>query len=768
MLVFVFLVHTSVGQTVSGLLVGEQQKPIVGATIHLHELERYTTSNDSGKFIFNHVPKGRYHLDITHVGYEPVSIPFSIPQKQPLTISLHKTQVEMKEVVVEESMTNSLHENRARDIVVFDEKKLTQSTAAGLVETLSDLPGVDLIKIGNGTAKPIIRGLGFNRVMTNLNGIKQEGQQWGADHGLAVDQNSIQRAEVVKGANSLIYGSDAIGGVLNLQQFATIPQPGIHGKVGLRSQSVSMRYNPYGRLTLRKGDNYAAFSGSYAAAGDIKVPADEFNYNSYVYPIYGNQLKNTATTENAFSAMAGLLKEWGKVQISANRFDQTLGFFPGAHGRPDFDLLFDDGDRFDIDLPYQTIEHLNVVATSAVFFEKGRLEVDAGYQENNRRELEVPHSDKRGPEPTDNLALGLAMRTISLNARYHREVALGKTITGISLQHQRNRESGFEYFLPNYHSEQLGVFYYREHPLTEKTTLNFGGRADVSNQSIAEKELPVYDANDAYTGDTVITKAGVYQFANATGAIGLVFMPSHYQTWKLNLGSGFRFPTVPELTANGFHHGTFRYELGNRNLVPERTLTLDGSVSWHKEHVDVSFSPYFNYFLGYIFLSPSGKFASKYYGGGQIHTYEQADAIHTGAEVSVDYHPIKSFHLGINGSYVVGHNIETNRPLPFMPPFTGLATIGYELELAERVELSPYVSVRAFAPQNRVAINELATPGALVLNTGANFGWTQALTVSFAVENLLNTSYFYHLSRFRILNLPEQGRNISLSLTFTF
>lgn len=766
---FFFFSFTGWAQTLSGTVKTHQNEPIVGATIFLHEANLYQTSDGNGNFIFQNISPGKYHVDVTYVGFEAASVPVEIPQKKALTISLHQSTVKMRELVIEESTISSINENRARDIVVLSSGKLATSGSADVLETLSELPGVQLIKIGTTTSKPIIRGLGFNRTLTNVNGIKQESQQWGADHGLPIDQNTIENIELVKGANSLIYGSDALGGVLNIYQNNKLPSIGLHGKAGTRFNSATLMANPFGLVSYRKGKFFIQGSASYLQTADMQVPANNFRFNTFVFPIYNNQLKNTASNQYNFSGAAGFRAKWGQLKFNASTYQQQVGFFPGAHGRPNFNLLFDDGDRFDIDFPHQNIYHRDISAQADFYLAKGWLEIDAGFQQNTREELENPHPHKLGPIPDGNLALKLQLNTTSANVRYHFAPENGKTIVGASLQQQVNTQSGFEYFLPAFSSQSAGIFVYREKTIKPNLILNFGARADVLQQNISEKYLPSYSSNDVFLGDTLITRGRNNFFSNATGALGLVYHKNHFNTYKINLGSGFRFPTVPELTANGFHHGGFRYEIGNADLKPERTLALDASFSKHQQNFDFYFSPYVNYFLGYIFLSPTGKFSSRAQGGGQIHTYQQADALHSGFEVSFTYHFLKKLHLIAAADGVVGHNLETNRPLPFMPPPSANTTIAYDiLQQSNKYELTATVGNRVFLPQQRVAINENVTDGSVIFNSSIQLKLKSNFVLNAGVNNIFNTQYLYHLSRFRLLNLPELGRNFNLTLNFSF
>ena len=198
--VFFFFTFISKSQKIEGAVLGDS-KTIGNASVFLHEFSKVEITNQNGEFSFENIPNGTYHLHVNFLGYEPEVVLVQSPQKNPLTIKLHQSSIEIREIEIEESLLNSINDNRARNIEVLNQDQISNSTDVGLIEAMAKLPGVQMINIGNNAAKPIIRGLGFNRVLTNVNGIKQEGQQWGADHGLAIDEGNIESIEIVKGAN---------------------------------------------------------------------------------------------------------------------------------------------------------------------------------------------------------------------------------------------------------------------------------------------------------------------------------------------------------------------------------------------------------------------------------------------------------------------------------------------------------------------------------------------------------------------------------------
>jgi iron complex outermembrane receptor protein len=231
-------------------------------------------------------------------------------------------------------------------------------------------------------------------------------------------------------------------------------------------------------------------------------------------------------------------------------------------------------------------------------------------------------------------------------------------------------------------------------------------------------------------------------------------------------------PTAAELSMNGVHHGTFRHERGDPDLTSERGWQADLNISYHQQEFLISITPYFNFFQDYIYLRPTVEF-SDLPGGGQIFEYTQHDAIYTGGELMVDYHFLKNVHMEINMEYVWNFNLETNLPLPFTPPFSTLAEIEYELPWIFGLLKKSYLQLggRYTSAQRRVDRNENPTDSYFLMHLGAGTDIQlkkQKIKCVISVQNLLNTEYMNHLSRYRWLNLAEQGRNFNISLIFPF
>lgn len=761
--------------SIKGIVQDTSGLPLPGATVYLHETKAGSNSDSSGYFAIKNVKKGSYHLHIRFLGFESHARNLRVVDSDiEITLKLKPATFEFEEVLVESDMMKTGPKEISQTIDVVNDEYLLKNTGVNLMQSLEKIAGVNYISAGTGVAKPVIRGMSFNRIVTVDNGIVQEGQQWGSDHGLEIDQFSIGRVEILKGPASIVYGSDAMGGMMNLKPLP-LPEQGIlSGQLLLAGQSNT---DLGGGSLMLQGNQHGFFfriRASGRSFADYHVPADSFMFNKYILPLHNNRLKNTAGNEQAFSATAGVNKSWGVSQLNASVFKQQNGFFPGAHGRPNAGELADDGNRRNIGYPYQEVQHIKISSNTNVLFKKNWLESDIGYQLNQRSEHEFPHAEAFRPKPNSDTALMLRLHILSASLRYH--LYMGEKwqhVIGFSGKYKYNQRSGFSFLLPNFTSLDGGIYLFSEYKKSEKVTYSGGLRADAGQVSIQSFSDTLYNASLEAIGLYERTPALTRQFSTLSGSIGASWIVSEYVHLKCNAGSSFRYPTVPELASNGLHHGAFRYERGNSSLQPERGYQADVHFSWQKKKVAFRVTPFFNFIYRYIYLSPSPHYASPYEGGGQIYAYKQGDVLFAGYEVSTDLHLAERWHIALIHDAVYNYNLQTALPLPFSAPASITLEKEYTWLKKKNIFRQWYLGAdaRYVFTQNRVERNEKTTPGYLLFNTslGGNircFG--DEVIVSIQVRNILDIKYFNHLSIYRPLNLPEPGRNFLLTIRIPF
>lgn len=741
-----------------------------GAIVFIHETGKNSTCNEQGEFKLDQLTKGVYHIHVQLMSYEPFAQNFTVLSDTFVVISLEPTSIELKNFTLESSLLKTEHVKNSQDIENADKDFLIKNSGNTFANTLEKMPGIRSMNVGVGIAKPVIRGMSFNRVTVTENGIKQEGQQWGSDHGLEIDQFNVERIEVIKGPASLIYGSDAMAGVINILP-PIIPFEGkFNSEILGLYRSNNQNWGGSVLTEFNKKRNFFRARMTWQEFGDYTVPTDSFTYNGYHLPIYHQRLKNTAGKELNFSISGGAMRDWGSVRITVSRYGQTAGLFPGAMGRPRAYNLSDDGNSRNIDLPQQINEHLKALLNINFKLKKGWWENDFGVQLNNRLEKSFAHAHGNGNifNPANDTALQLQLLTVSFNSRIHHNYNPRlKSIVGFSGQYMDNRINGFEFLIPEYYSVSGGAYYFIQYSIRENWTFNSGVRLDYAHMDLKGFTLPIYDSNSQIIDYQMRSPKMQRDFLNWSAAAGISWEVNHDLNIKLNTGKSFRFPVAVELAGNGIHHGTFRHEMGDSTILPENGYQFDLVISQHGTNYLIKLSPYYNYFTNYIFLRPAAEF-SPLPEAGQIYRYTAAQAIHTGAELYAEYHFIKSIHIESAAEYIYNLNLDSYLPLPFTPPGRIFGAIEYEHEGKKKIEKwNVGMEYHYFFAQNRTDRNELRTPdyGLLSAEAGIKFKLKKTgVHFIFRANNLLDKRYYNHISRYRILNLPEQGRNFSIVL----
>lgn len=740
----------------------ETNLPIHQVELEIHETEQTCLTNLLGGFTLS-LQKGNYHLHLLASGYEANDLDITIGKDTTFTIFLKPTFLELKEVLIEESSLKSIQRNSSLDVERINYNDAEKSIESSLAESLKKTPGIEAYNTGVGIAKPIIRGFTATRVSVYDQGVKQEGQQWGMDHGLEIDPFNVDRVEVIKGPGALQYGSDAIGGVVKLLPEA-LPDVGLKGSYTSLFKSNNNHFGNSIKLSFRKGDHFISGRLSHQQYEDFKVPADEFTYNGFTLPVVDNTLKNTAGNLISYRMTYGIHKRNYNLRFNASRYKQKVGIYSGAIGIPRAFDVGNIGSLSDIDVPYQNIVHTKLSGNLNARIGQNWLTTNIGYQYNEREEHSRPESHGLiRIEDGNTLSLALDLHTLSHNSRYNWKSKNLKYSLGIDQQFQRNFKSGWEYLIPDFASFRSGAFGLVEGKYNEQLNWNAGIRFDYGSIQSDQHLQPYF--NDL---DSLIERSPSIdrQFLNYALGYGLTFNPSEQWNVKLNLAKSFRMPVTAELASNGVHHGTFRHEVGNPDLDSEEGLQTDLGITYLQKDLYVKLTPFFNYFSNYIYLRPTGSFSSLP-DAGQLYAYSQTEALHTGTEFFIEYHPIRSLHISSGMEYVHNLNLETNLPLPFTPPFSNLFSVEYDVMKSKKLSWDITAEHRWAAAQNRTDRNELSTPSYQVFNfkTKVHFNlFSTKMSFGASILNAFNTAYLSHLSRYRILNLPEQGRNIVLNL----
>jgi iron complex outermembrane receptor protein len=714
---------------------------------------------------------GVQDLALHRLGYVPRSVRIQVFRDTAITVALLPDPRLLKEHVVHSSSAPGATGSATATVTVLDREYLDRNQHSTFSQGLERIAGLNSITTGVGIAKPVIRGMQGNRIAVNDHGVRQEGQQWGSDHGLEIDPFGVERVEVLRGAASLMYGPDALGGVINVLPGPVAPKGSLRGSVVGVFRNNNDHVGGSAQVEARPGKAFFGVRATWQDYGDYRVPADTFVYNRFVLPIDGRRLKNTAGRERHVSAHAGLVTAKGVMRLTLSRYEQATGLFPGAVGIPRAYSVAHDGDRRNVEVPAQFVTHSKAMLNIIRQVGSARIEADLGLQYNERREESFPHAHNQGPRPDGTLAHGLDLLTGTAHVRAHRgHGERWRTVSGFNGLVQRNQRSGYEFILGDHLSAMGGVYTVATYQARPTLTWQFGARMDAARVRIDPYFQTVYTSPTEPIGTVQRGPSADRTLAAPSGAVGFAWQAHEHWTLKANAGRGVRFPTAPELGMNGVHHGTFRHEQGDSTLRTEAGWQLDLALVHARKRVSFTLSPFAYLFDNYIYLRPTAIF-SPLPEAGQLYRYTQSSMFQTGGEVEMLWRPAPHWLLRSAVEYVWNQNLDNGAALPFTPPLLLRNELTWNRHMTKGRELSLALEHVASAAQLRTDVNEPGTPGYQLLNATAGFSQplgSGRLDLLVQVRNLFDSPYLLHLSRYRILNLPEPGRNVMLSLRYTF
>ncbi|MDO6803069.1 TonB-dependent receptor [Wenyingzhuangia sp. 1_MG-2023] len=751
------------------------QQPVVGATIIGNGL--FAVTSNSGTFVLTNPNKDNCVFTVSHMSYAPKTIHVDDnSEHEKIKILLNEKTNTLAEVSLYGKSEQRKVMEHPMVATLVSKTFLEKNRENSLMQTLEKIPGVSTITIGSGQSKPVIRGLGFNRVVVVQNGVKHEAQQWGNDHGLEIDQYGVEEVSIIKGPASLMYGSDAIAGVVDIKQAKTPAKNSFGGEVNLLGESNNDLLGISAGIKSRKEHWFYTGRLTYRDYGDYKVPTDKINYENYIFELHDNNLRNTAGKEADASFSLGYVKNNMATETTFSNVNAKNGFFANAHGLEVRSSSIDyDSDNRDVDLPYHKVNHFKITNNTKINLNKHTLLIDVGFQNNAREEHSEPVPHGYMPTPEDSQERTFLKNTYSLNVKDDFDInPQNHFVTGINVEHQQNNIGGWGFLIPKYQRTTLGAFAYHQLEINHNLHLMSGLRYDFGLM----KTKDYYDwfqstvtNNDGSTSQVYLQRSldKTLDFSNFSGAIGLSYI--HGKTsYKINFGKSFRMPLANELASDGVNYHMYRYERGNINLQPESSYQVDVEFNHTNQWFQFNISPFVNYFDNYIYLNPT-----PYYNDNlQIYEYTQAKVFRFGGEVKAETTLFKKLNLQASAEYVYSRQTSGDKKgftLPFSPPLSGLFTASYQfkdLSIISQPRLT--VDYKITATQKEIVPPEEQTEGYQVMNLSwfANLllvKGNQPVKIKAKINNVFDTKYFNHTSFYRLIDVPEAGRNFSISLT---
>lgn len=692
----------------------------------------------------------------------------------------------LEEVLVWDNHARRRQREESLQLDLVGKEFIQRHMGSSLMHTLERLPGVQLIGIGSGQSKPLLRGMGFNRVVVLDKGLRHEGQQWGSDHGLELDQFAAGQVEVLKGPASFVYGSDAMGGAIDVKPETPPDRRAVSGSVDLVGRSNSGLYGASVRLGMR-GDRWFVDSRlTHLRYGDYRVPADTVYVYDVAVSLPDRRLPNTSGDETNLHASVGYLGETFNSILYLSNTRSASGFFAHAHGLEPrlVDAAWHDRSRRDMLLPKQTVSHLKVVSRNTLNLGAHHVEAELGYQRNDR--LEYSEYVNHGYMPPD-LPAQWAMDP-NVERAFDKHVFSGRvtdywnrgrhTLTvGASAEYQDNAIGGWAFLAPAFTQASAGLFVYDRFRVHDELLLHGAIRYDFGRlRTEAYHDWFPSPVGEDDTWTPAQRAAGVdWTFGSLVWSVGANFDPSPRWSFKANVGKSFRMPIAKELAASGVNYHYFSYEQGNPGLGAERSYQADLALAWQGRGWEAHVSPFFNYFPNYIYLNPTASFDYLYGAGNQVFRYEASEVIRYGAEIRLACQPAPTWLWESVGEYLYATQLSGTKrgfPLPFSPPWSVLSSLTWSPE-SGRLVTRPYLSAayRVVGKQGRIVPPERMTDGYGVASLQAGFStvWMgRPVHLRIQVQNLFDTEYMNHTSFYRLIELPEMGRSVVISLRIPF
>ena len=713
--------------TLSGTVTDLRNQPIKGVSVYASELYKGTTTDENGKYTFFNLPNRNLKISFAFAGFATQNKTVSnLENENTLDVILEEVIFEMDEVIVSTAF-NKIQSQNVMKVEHESIKNLQRKGTATLIEGLATIPGLAQVSTGASIGKPVIRGLSGNRVLVYSQGVRIENQQFGDEHGLGLNDSGVESVEVIKGPASLLYGSDALGGVLyfNPEKFANANT----FKANFSQKYFSNTAGSSSSFGLKTATDYWKFMarGSYNTHSDYRISG-------------GDRVTNTRYNETDFKTGIGYSNAKFSSVLRYNYNDLDLGI-------PE-EGIADQTKSKKTGFPKQGVFNHLLSLNSVFFFEKSKMDLDLGYIANDRSEF----------EDSNVAALHMKLKTFNYNAKYHfPKTGKIETIIGVQGMHQTNANSGEEYLIPDAVTNDFGVF----------GTANYEWNSNVLQAGLRFDNRRISTEAHGISGDEGSFEAIDNSYDSFNASLGYKTNLADNMTLRLNVASGFRAPNLAELTSNGVHEGTNRYEVGNSNLKTEQNVQADLNLECKTDHFEFFVNGFYNHINNYIYTSATGAMIEN----NAVFNYIQNNAKLYGGEIGLHFHPhpLDWLHFETSFETVTGEK-QNGDYLPLIPANKWNNTIRTEFQIRNWMEDAfATLNVSSTFNQKKVSGFETESSGYNLVNLG--FGGTVKLgktvfDVNINGNNLFDKRYVAHLSRLKTDGIPNIGRNIVFGVNF--
>ena len=648
-------------------------------------------------------------------------------ESQPDSTDIFYRHLELEEVVVTGLAGEAKMKEMSAPVSVIRPAELVVRSGGNIINAIATEPGISEITTGSSISKPVVRGMGYNRVVVVSDGLRQEGQQWGDEHGIEVDGASMYSVEILKGPASLMYGSDALAGILIFHP-EPVRSPGEFG----------------GNFSSEYQTNNGLVAYSLAADGNLGGWIVGGRFSDKYTHAYRNSadgyVANSAFRQRAASALFGRNGSRGYSRLRFSYFHLMPGMIEGEGGNYGYMPM----------LPFQQVRHYKAVWDNTVHTENGHLKVLLGWQRNRRQEFE-----ERAEEP----GLDFLLNTVNYDIRWQGSLGKGwKSAVGFAGMYQKSDNLGAECLIPAYDLFDAGLFV-----TATKTigawTVSGGVRSDVRwlHSKFLEGRFEQFRR----------------RFPGVSASLGAVRSLGEHFTFRANLARGFRAPNLAELGSNGEHEGTFRFEVGNKDLKPEYSLQGDLGLDFTTTHVSVRSALFGSRIDNYIFAARNGLRSDE---GLPVYVFRSGLAHLGGGEIAIDVHPVHQLHLSSAFSCVYAREAGGD-DLPLIPAPRLFSEVKWEISHGGSLFNNAFLALNLDWNLRQDHFygrdgTETATPGFLLLGASAGTDVVTGGKTRFSLyiigSNLADTPYMHHLSRLKDVGICNMGRNVTFKLVVPF
>ena len=750
------------------------------ASVYIPKIQKNILADSLGNFVIEGICPGKLEIIVTSFGYKTIDTTVHITlENRVVNFSLASNTKELSDVIV---VGRKIHKDQITTAVktTLSGKELDATRGLSLGESLKEITGLNSIQSGPSISKPVIHGVYGNRVLIMNNGVRQEGQTWGNDHAPEIDPFIATNITVIKGAASIRYGSDAIGGVILLDPKDMPTKPGIDGEVNV----VGMTN---GQVGVISGLVEQIFKGklqglSWRLQGTLKQ-AGTAQASDYF-------LANTGFKEGDYSATLNYTKKNYGGELYYSQFDTKIGIALASVTESESDFIstskmsvpaITGGFSYGLERPYQTVNHQLIKASGFLDLPNnlGKIEGVYAYQLDIRKEYDLDLSYNSNTSNTSNIPnLNFNLQTSTANLIWEHPAIAHKIEGSIGLDFitHGNTEQGDSYqqLIPNFEDYGGGAFII-EKLKVHKWTFEAGARYDY-------RWLQAY----LYNGTTVIEERPTYNWKNPTVNLGASYQFNNKISGTFNFGSAWRPPQVIELFADGIHQSAACWQFGDPNLKIEKAYNTSTAVNYTSVAFQAELGLYANYFQNYIYAKPDSSGVQTLDGYFPAFTYTQAkQALFTGMDLSFKYTFLNHLSLNSKTTIVRARDINLHQWIIGVPSDRFDNSIRYtwntlgklkdfyiganNLIVSKQTRLPSLLpSVTADAEVYNILVN---SPSGYILwgaETGCSvpFGH-KYMDISLSVTNLTNVAYRNYLDEFRYY-VNDLGRNIVLRIKVPF